>query len=137
MAEDFEYAKTNPGAWDDTTSTLSPAIPSTSTFYLPLGSTPLASEQVRLWSISLQRLKPTWASEIPRMSIMAAGDECTATFAAAFQSWAYGGFTPAGGIFATLTSMGMLGYLVPIQVAFSAVLATLVTVVVWACGVGT
>lgn len=70
------------------------------------------------------------------MSIMAAGNECTATLAAAFQSWAYGGFTPAGGIFATLTSMGMLGLLVPIQVAFSAVLATLVTVVVWACGAG-
>ena len=71
------------------------------------------------------------------MSIMTATNECTATLAAAFQSWAYGGLTPAGGVFATLTSMGMLGYLVPIQVMFSAVLATLVTVVVWACGAGT
>ena len=61
---------------------------------------------------------------------------CTATLAAAFQSWAYGGFTPAGGIFATLTSMGMLGYLLPIQVAASAVLATAVGVVVWECGAG-
>ena len=61
----------------------------------------------------------------------------TATLAAAFQSWAYGGFTPAGGIFATLTSMGMLGTLMPVQVLCSAVLATLVTVVAWACGAGT
>ena len=60
-----------------------------------------------------------------------------ATLAAAFQAWAYGGFTPAGGIFATLTSMGMLGYLVPVQVVASAMLATAVTVIVWACGAGT
>ena len=61
----------------------------------------------------------------------------TATLAAAFQSWAYGGFTPAGGIFATLTSMGMLGTLMPVQVICSAMLATVVTVVVWVCGAGT
>lgn len=60
-----------------------------------------------------------------------------ATLAAAFQSWAYGGFTPAGGIFATLTSMGMLGTLMPVQVILSAMLATVVTVIVWACGAGT
>ncbi|KAL2129337.1 hypothetical protein VTI74DRAFT_7929 [Chaetomium olivicolor] len=33
--------------------------------------------------------------------------------AAIFQSCMYAGFTPAGGIFATLTSMGMLGMLMP------------------------
>ena len=58
------------------------------------------------------------------------------SLAAAFQSWAYGGFTPAGGAFATLTSMGMLGFLAPLETTAAAVLATGVTVVVWACGVG-
>jgi hypothetical protein len=58
------------------------------------------------------------------------------TLAAAFQSFAYGGFTPAGGIFATLTSMGMLGALMPLEVGLAAVTATAMTVVVWACGVG-
>ena len=58
------------------------------------------------------------------------------TLAAAFQSWAYGGFTPVGGIFATLTSLGMLGLLMPIEVCASAIIATLVTVIVAACGVG-
>ena len=60
-----------------------------------------------------------------------------ATLAAAFQSWAYGGFTPAGGIFATLTSMGMLGTLMPVQVICSVMVATVVAVVVWLCGAGT
>jgi hypothetical protein len=49
----------------------------------------------------------------------------------------YGGFTPAAGIFATLTSIGMLGYIVPVYAAISAVFATLVAVLVWAYGVGT
>jgi len=31
--------------------------------------------------------------------------------AAAFQSYMHGGFTPAGGIFATRTSMAMLGHI--------------------------
>ena len=31
------------------------------------------------------------------------------SLAAGFQSYMYGDFTPAGGIFATLTSMAMLG----------------------------
>ncbi|KAF7198387.1 hypothetical protein HII31_00126 [Pseudocercospora fuligena] len=56
--------------------------------------------------------------------------------AAAFQSWAYGGFTPAGGIFATLTSLAMLGYLVPPVALCASVLATIVAVTVWACSVG-
>lgn len=58
------------------------------------------------------------------------------TLAAAFQSFAYGGFTPAGGIFATLTSMGMLGFLMPLEVGLAALSATAVTTIVWACGVG-
>lgn len=35
----------------------------------------------------------------------------------------YGGFTPAGGLFATLTSLGMLGFLTPIVTAIAAMLA--------------
>ncbi|KAH8895502.1 hypothetical protein GQ53DRAFT_820330 [Thozetella sp. PMI_491] len=58
------------------------------------------------------------------------------TFAAAFQSYMYGGFTPAGGIFATLTSMAMLGILQPFVVAVASLVALGVAVVVWACGVG-
>ncbi|KAA6409168.1 MAG: ifi-6-16 domain-containing [Lasallia pustulata] len=58
------------------------------------------------------------------------------TLAAGFQSYAYGGFTPAGGIFATLTSMAMLGFLSPLEVGLAAVSATAVTMTVWACGVG-
>ncbi|KAI1506642.1 hypothetical protein F5X99DRAFT_365027 [Biscogniauxia marginata] len=58
------------------------------------------------------------------------------TLAAAFQFAMYGGFTPAGGIFATLTSMAMLGTLMPAAAVTAAVLATAVAAVVWACGVG-
>ncbi|KAL8995092.1 MAG: hypothetical protein Q9188_006894 [Gyalolechia gomerana] len=57
------------------------------------------------------------------------------TLAAAFQSCMYGGFTPAGGVFATLTSLGMLGWMVPVEAGVSAVVATVVATVVWACGV--
>ena len=42
----------------------------------------------------------------------------------------YGGFTPAGGIFATLTSVAMLGVLVPHVVIVGAIVATLVAVIV-------
>ena len=55
---------------------------------------------------------------------------------AAFQSFMYGGFTPAGGIFATLTSMVMVGTFMPAVVAVAAVFATVVAVIVWACGAG-
>ena len=61
----------------------------------------------------------------------------TGTLAAAFQSWAYGGLTPAGGILATLTSWGMLGWLAPIETGLATLDATAVAVGVWACGVGT
>jgi len=49
----------------------------------------------------------------------------------------YGGFTPAAGIFATLTSLGMLGLLNPLAVVIAAVVAMVVALIVWACGVGT
>ncbi|KAL7792068.1 hypothetical protein V8C37DRAFT_381485 [Trichoderma ceciliae] len=55
------------------------------------------------------------------------------TFAAAFQSYMYGAFTPAGGIFATLTSMAMLGTLMPEAAILASVVATGVAILV---GVG-
>ncbi|KAI2618553.1 hypothetical protein GGS26DRAFT_574387 [Hypomontagnella submonticulosa] len=45
------------------------------------------------------------------------------SLAAAFQSFAYGGFTPASGIFATLTSLAMLGLLNPAITTISALIA--------------
>jgi hypothetical protein len=56
--------------------------------------------------------------------------------AAGFQAWMYGGFTPAAGIFATLTSLGMLGLMMPAAVAFAASFATIVAFLVWAFGIG-
>ncbi|KAJ5946435.1 hypothetical protein N7454_003274 [Penicillium verhagenii] len=53
------------------------------------------------------------------------------SLAAAFQSWMYGGFTPAGGIFATLTSMAMLGLLVPGLVLLASLIAFGVAIAVW------
>lgn len=58
------------------------------------------------------------------------------SLAASWQSYVYAGFTPAGGIFATLTSIAMLGLLIPVVVIVAAVIATVVTVTVWFCGVG-
>jgi len=55
--------------------------------------------------------------------------------AAGFQSYMYGGFTPAGGIFATLTSMAMLGALVPMLLVAAVTMASLVAVIVWLIGV--
>ncbi|KAI1800284.1 hypothetical protein F4811DRAFT_44061 [Daldinia bambusicola] len=45
------------------------------------------------------------------------------SFAAAFQSVMYGGFTPAGGLFAGLTSLAMLGAFAPALVGGAAALA--------------
>lgn len=56
--------------------------------------------------------------------------------AAAFQSLMYGGFTPAGGIFATLTSMAMVGLLMPALLIFSSILSAIVAALVWVYGVG-
>ncbi|EXF84621.1 hypothetical protein CFIO01_11757 [Colletotrichum fioriniae PJ7] len=58
------------------------------------------------------------------------------TLAAVFQSSTYGAFTPAGGLFATLTSMAMLGTLMPWAAVVSGVLATLAVGIVWGYGVG-
>ncbi len=54
----------------------------------------------------------------------------TGSLAAAFQSWMYGGFTPAGGVFATLTSVGMLGVAMPMYAVGAASIATIVAVIV-------
>ncbi|KAF2260578.1 hypothetical protein CC78DRAFT_555535 [Lojkania enalia] len=56
--------------------------------------------------------------------------------AAVFQSFMYGAFTPAGGIFATLTSMAMLGTLMWPATIIAALMATGVAVAVWAYEVG-
>ncbi|KAH8123683.1 hypothetical protein ACSS6W_007295 [Trichoderma asperelloides] len=58
------------------------------------------------------------------------------TIAAAFQSYMYGAFTPAGGIFATLTSMAMLGKMMPQAAILAVVIATCVAILVWVWGVG-
>ncbi|PON27161.1 hypothetical protein TGAM01_v204110 [Trichoderma gamsii] len=58
------------------------------------------------------------------------------TIAAAFQSYMYGAFTPAGGIFATLTSMAMLGTMMPPAAILAAVIATGVAILVWVWGIG-
>ncbi|KAJ5633341.1 hypothetical protein N7490_009680 [Penicillium lividum] len=58
------------------------------------------------------------------------------SLAAAFQSFMYGGFTPAGGIFATLTSMAMIGAFMPLVVILACILATAVAAVVWKNGCG-
>ncbi|KAI3558871.1 hypothetical protein CABS02_00911 [Colletotrichum abscissum] len=62
--------------------------------------------------------------------------EAQGTLAAVFQSSMYGAFTPAGGLFATLTSMAMLGTLMPWAAVVSGVLATLAAGIVWGYGVG-
>jgi hypothetical protein len=58
------------------------------------------------------------------------------TLAAAFQGWMYGAFSPAGGIFATLTSMAMTGMLQPAIFILASIVASGVAATVWACGVG-
>jgi hypothetical protein len=59
------------------------------------------------------------------------------SLAAAFQAFMYGGFTPAGGIFATLTSMAMIGKLERRVAIVAVISATVVSVIVWYCGTGT
>ncbi|KAI1473113.1 uncharacterized protein F4812DRAFT_454930 [Daldinia caldariorum] len=51
------------------------------------------------------------------------------SLAAAFQSAMYGGFTPAGGLFAALTSLAMLGTFAPALVGSAAALALILAVV--------
>lgn len=58
------------------------------------------------------------------------------TVAAIFQSMAYGALTPAGGIFATLTSIAMTDRLSLPAVVAAAILATTVAGIVWVAGVG-
>ncbi|KAG0647315.1 hypothetical protein D0Z07_6907 [Hyphodiscus hymeniophilus] len=61
------------------------------------------------------------------------GGVLSGSLAAAFQSWMYGGFTPAAGIFATLTSVGMLGFATPVFTAAAVLVATLVSAITWLC----
>ncbi|EKG14162.1 hypothetical protein MPH_08665 [Macrophomina phaseolina MS6] len=51
--------------------------------------------------------------------------------AAAFQSFVYGGFIPAGGVFATLTSLAMQGYLAPAMAMIAGILASIIAAIVW------
>ncbi|XPS75412.1 hypothetical protein M3J09_007499 [Ascochyta lentis] len=58
------------------------------------------------------------------------------SLAGAFQALMYGGFTPAGGVFATLTSMAMLGTLARSVAIVATFIATLVAATVGIWGVG-
>lgn len=51
--------------------------------------------------------------------------------AAAFQSVVYGGFTPASGLFAILTSLAMLGLLAPAMAIIAGVVASIIAAIVW------
>ncbi|KAI9671459.1 MAG: hypothetical protein M1831_004368 [Alyxoria varia] len=58
------------------------------------------------------------------------------SIAAGLQAWAYGAFTPAGGLFAGLTSLGMLGLAQPVFFVIAVVIASCVAAIVAAIGVG-
>ncbi|OCL09612.1 hypothetical protein AOQ84DRAFT_375681 [Glonium stellatum] len=64
------------------------------------------------------------------------GGVIAGSLAAVCQSFMYGAFTPAGGIFATLTSMAMLGTLMPWGTLLAAIMATLVVVAMLLAGMG-
>ena len=53
------------------------------------------------------------------------------TLAAGAQSLLYGGLVPAGGFFASLTSMGMLGTLLPLALGVSAGCAAVAGFFAW------
>ncbi|KAG8779011.1 hypothetical protein FRC12_024694 [Ceratobasidium sp. 428] len=53
------------------------------------------------------------------------------SLAAWFQSAVYGAFTPAGGVFAILTSVGMMGMACPPAVLLAVAIASAVTGIVW------
>ena len=53
------------------------------------------------------------------------------SLASKFQSWAYGGYTPRGGIFASSTSAGMRGNTPKIYKAAAIVVASFATVAVY------
>lgn len=55
---------------------------------------------------------------------------------AAFQSAAYGAFTPAGGLFALLTGMGMTGTFIPYSLLAALIVASITAGCVWYFGVG-
>ncbi|CEL59161.1 hypothetical protein RSOLAG1IB_09138 [Rhizoctonia solani AG-1 IB] len=53
------------------------------------------------------------------------------SLAAWFQSVVYGAFTPAGGLFAVMTSVGMMGIACPLVAIPSAIIASLAAWIVW------
>lgn len=53
------------------------------------------------------------------------------SLASFFQSWAYGGYTPRGGIFAILTSTGMRGSTPIIYAAAALVVASFTVIAVY------
>jgi len=73
----------------------------------------------------------------PRQNVRNCGSNFCLSFgglgsmAAAFQSWMYGAFTPAAGVFATLTSLGMLGLANPLFALISVIIATLAVWLTW------
>lgn len=85
---------------------------------------------------ALSRLRPVWCYS---WCVKAPGSRkmifknLLGSLAAAFQAWAYGAFTPAGGIFATLTSLGMLGFLAPPVALSGAGVATAASCIVALC----
>ncbi|OCK94082.1 uncharacterized protein K441DRAFT_612245 [Cenococcum geophilum 1.58] len=112
---------------------------------------PVRSEQWNYWWINLSRWlsQPLILAVIMTWSItftiiitlimvlgFGRGGIIAASLAAGFQSLMYGGFTPAGGMFATLTSMGMLGTLMPRATLLAVLIATGVSILVWVLQVG-
>ena len=79
-----------------------------------------------------------WFEEVPLRVLFTYNAKMikSGTAATLFQSVFYGAFTPAAGIFATLTSIAMTGRLLWPAVVFAAVLATIIAAVVWVAGTG-
>ncbi|RYP11179.1 hypothetical protein DL765_007866 [Monosporascus sp. GIB2] len=76
----------------------------------------LPSEAASFLSSIKDFLSSAWESLLVYLSL-------PRSLAAAFQSSMYGGFTSAGGLFATLTSLGMLGFLAPAVTVIAAAIA--------------
>ncbi|KEQ94973.1 hypothetical protein AUEXF2481DRAFT_29702 [Aureobasidium subglaciale EXF-2481] len=53
------------------------------------------------------------------------------SFAASYQGWMYGAFTPANGPFARLTSLGMLGFFAMAATIMSGICASSITILIW------
>ncbi|THV64139.1 hypothetical protein D6D19_10287 [Aureobasidium pullulans] len=53
------------------------------------------------------------------------------SFAASYQGWMYGAFTPANGPFARLTSLSMLGFFALAATIMSGICASSITILIW------